>query len=107
MGNQHKGEVRIEAAGQSLVLKFTTNAICEIEGIFDKPFTRIMSEVEKISVRRVLLWGAMLTGKPDVTLADAGDIMDAIGPKEAMRVIMETFAAAYPSEAKEGDQARP
>lgn len=107
MANDIKGEVGFDAGGKSYIIKFSTNAICEAENILRKSIVAIMAEIEWVSVRRVLLWAALLPKQPGTSLEVAGEIMDALGPKKSVEVLTDAFNAAFPAPAEGADGARP
>lgn len=66
-------EYSVEIAGRSIVLRYTVNAMCRMEdavgGALDEIFDR------QFTAARLLLWGGMLEGQPNVTIADVGALI--------------------------------
>jgi hypothetical protein len=111
MANRERGEVAFDALGQGWTLKLGTNAMCEIEDATGKTFSEvgeIMGDPARVTIRmmRTVFWGALRDHHEDVTLKQAGTIIDAIGMQEAGRLIGEAFQAAMPDQ-KEGASGPP
>lgn len=68
-------DTRLEIGGRSVILRYTVNAMCAVEdaagGSLDEALSREFTGV------RLLLWGGMLHSQPDLTLAGAGELLDA------------------------------
>ncbi|WP_315920440.1 hypothetical protein [Mesorhizobium sp. SP-1A] len=110
MANRERGEVAFDALGQSWTLKLGTNAMCEIEDATGKTFSEVgelMGDQKRVTIKlmRTVFWGALREQHEDVTIKQAGAVIDDIGMQEAGRLIGEAFQAAMP-EQKEG-AARP
>lgn len=66
-------DMLVEIGGRTVGLRYTVNSMCAVEdraggaldGVMEKQFT----------AARLLLWGGMLDGCPDMTLSDAGKII--------------------------------
>lgn len=88
MANPLKGEIDLLVAGKSYTLCFPSNRIVEVETALGQPIGRIAAEFARspsFGIIRTLFWGSLLEHHPDVTLIDAGSIMDDIeGGLEAM-----------------------
>jgi hypothetical protein len=100
------GKVTFEAGGRPRVLQFTTNRLCLLEDKVDKPTLDIALELSvspSIRTIRAMLWAGL--GEGDMTLAAAGEIMDELGKSEAIALVRDAFAAAFPeqTEGKEGE----
>ena len=70
MANNERGEVRLDAGEQSYVLRFSTNAMCDLEDLFGEPFSQIVERLTKpdeisLSDLRKLLWGAIADTVPE------------------------------------------
>ncbi len=91
-----RGGVAFDALGKSWEVRFTTNAICRLEERAGKSLQEVLAETAEGGRRtlafRLLIWA----GLGGVTLEDAGDIMDAIGPAETDRVIAQALRLAFP-----------
>jgi hypothetical protein len=91
-----RGGVTFDALGKPREFKFTTNAICRLEERAGKSLQDVLADTAEGGRRtvafRLLLW----TGLGDLTLDDAGDIMDDIGLAEVDRIIAEGLKLAFP-----------
>jgi hypothetical protein len=101
MANAKKGEYKIEANGNSVTLKYTTNALCELENKMGLSIPEIGQKIlggENISFAaiRTLFWAGLIATGPEVTEAEAGELIDAIGFQEATNGISHAFALAFP-----------
>lgn len=83
MANPLKGEVEFPAGETTLVLCFTSNALVEVETITGKDIITVLAEWQQspaMAPLRALLWGALRKHRPELSLLDAGDLIDEIGP---------------------------
>lgn len=68
-------ELCVEIGGKSVRLRYTVNSMCAVEdraggaldGMMDRQFT----------AARLLLWGGMIEDRPEVTLAETGELIGA------------------------------
>jgi hypothetical protein len=110
MANPQRGQVSIKAGSQTLIVKFSTNAICEAEGEAKKSFGELVDALASVDFRamRVLLWAGTKERDPSMTLEKAGDLIDDIEPLELLPKLNEAIELAYPKTAKAGNTtARP
>lgn len=68
-------EYRTEIGGQSVVLKYTVNAMCAVEDACSGALDEVMER--QFTAARLLLWGGMLDACPGMTLAQAGELIGA------------------------------
>ena len=91
-----RGGVTFDALGKPREFKFTTNAICRLEERAGKSLQDVLADTAEGGRRtvafRLLLWA----GLGDLTLDDAGDIIDDIGLAEVDRIIAEGLKRAFP-----------
>ncbi|WP_396190307.1 GTA-gp10 family protein [Flavobacterium sp.] len=105
MANPARGEVALAVADTEYTLKFSTNAICELEDRLDKGLNLIVANMERLTTVRALLWAGLRAKHPDVTITQAGEIIDRIGMAQATEVIGKALTAAFPpneADAKNG-----
>ena len=58
-------------------LRLTTNALCELEDLFDKPIHEILMDGAKgLRTVRAFLWAGLLHEDPELTLKETGDLID-------------------------------
>lgn len=116
MANAHKGEIAFEAGGKSYTLRFSTNAICELENALDRSIISISQDLVnaeknpeslRFSTLRAILWAGLREHHPGMTLVEAGDVMTEIGGlSKAVELIAEGFTLAFPEPQANG-AARP
>jgi hypothetical protein len=86
MANRQRGEVAFDVAGQTYTLVLDIDAICQLEALFSTPeremsFSDILQRVQGNSVRHVrgLVWAALRKHHKEVTVTQAGALIDACG----------------------------
>ncbi|KFB10332.1 hypothetical protein [Nitratireductor basaltis] len=84
MANAERGAVALEAGGKVYSLRFSTNAICEVEDHFGKPIMKIVEDLQdetNVSMKmvRALVWGALLEEHPAIQPSQAGYLLDEVG----------------------------
>lgn len=86
-------DVCMEIAGETVRLRYTIGSMCAmedraggaLEALLDRPFT----------AARLLLWGGMIAARPQTTLAEAGERIDAhIAAGGSLEEIVEACAEA-------------
>jgi hypothetical protein len=100
MANAHKGELAFQAGGQDYTLRFSANAICELEQQVDRAEADIVASLQgtpRYSLIRAVLWAGLTGHHPGITLKAAGDIMDALGGlAAAMQIVTRGLVLAFP-----------
>jgi hypothetical protein len=91
-----RGGVTFDALGKPREFKFTTNAICRLEERAGKSLQDVLADTAEGGRRMVAFRLLMWAGLGDLTLDDAGDIMDDIGIAEVDRIIAEGLKLAFP-----------
>lgn len=84
VGRQAHGEVVFDAAGGTWRLYFDVNALCLLEERVEDPgeVTRLFSggaEAPLLQTVRAAVWCGLLANHPDVSLEDAGNIVQHVG----------------------------
>lgn len=75
MSNKHR-YITIEL-DKPRKLRLTTNALCELEDKLDKPINEVLIEgASGLRTVRAFLWAGLLHEDPDLTIAEAGDLID-------------------------------
>lgn len=64
---------RVEIAGKAYCLRYSVNALCEVEARAGGSLDGLMEK--QFSATRLLLWGALMEHQPDITLRGAGEII--------------------------------
>lgn len=97
------GTVTFDANGKQRALRFTTNALCLLEDRSKLSQFEVAQELAfakdtplgvSAKTLRALFWAGAAGG--DLTLEQAGDLVDAVGKREAVRLAIEAFDAAFP-----------
>lgn len=111
MANAHRGDVGFEVGDQSYTLRYTINALCEMEGALGmgvQDFCRhlVAGDVRLTNIRAAF-WAGLRSHHPDLSLAQAGDLLQKMGGAErALVLIGEAMALAFPA-AVAGSDSRP
>lgn len=125
MANKQKGEVALSALGRDLTLKFSTNALCELEDLTDRSAIEIFQSMEdgnvKISMMRKIVYCGLMHNKPffdsvdddlsgeafelqlDFMLHKVGVIIDEIGLPLIAGKVGEAVSLAFP-DAEDGEK---
>lgn len=108
MANAERGTVGFEVDGKPYTLKFSTNAMCELE---DQTGGKSVGEFLKsisagalsTTTARLLFWVLLIEHQPAMTLRDAGVLLDAAGGLGAVIGPMEkAMVLAMPKDKAEG-----
>ncbi len=82
----------IETGGKRLPLKFTYNSLCRLEEETGRAFSGMLKT--ELSCVRGLLWCALLSARPKLTLADAGRLAEAYVREHSLAELGELLAGA-------------
>lgn len=111
MANPHRGDTDIQAGDRSYTLCFSSNAVCEMEEHFDRPIAEIGTMLDagaRFSDLRAVFWHGLRRHHPDLSLEDAGDVMDEVGQDKVGEAIGTAFQRAFPqAKGAAGGRARP
>ena len=111
MANKQKGEVKFVAAGQHYVLRFSNNALCELEDATGRGALEVAADLQgagddntkiRFKTVRTLFWAGLTDHHPDLTEKDAGNILQDLGLEKAFPLIGEAFQLVFG-----GDNAEP
>lgn len=80
MANKHRGYVTIEL-DKPRKLRYDTNALAELEDVFGKPLGELFQDQDVVKLAgvktlRALFWAGLLHEQPDLTIKQAGELMD-------------------------------
>ena len=95
MANKHRGYVDVEL-DRPRRLKYNMNALAELEDVLGKPMTQFSAENVGIKELRALVWAGLLHESPDLTLREAGDLIDLDHLEEIVKKVSEALALAFP-----------
>jgi hypothetical protein len=101
MANPQKGDVEFTVAKKVYTLKFSINAMVELEDKLGGSIVDIantMSDPAKMGVKmmRTVFWAGLRDHHEAMTETDAGRIMEEIGLVEASQMVAKAFALAFP-----------
>jgi len=105
MTNPLRGELELPGVGRRL--RFTTNAICAVEARTKTNLAAILVDLDAGQVPdfltlRVMIWAGLLDTSPEVSIDDAGTVVDTLGYVEALKLVSKAISAAH-GPAKEDD----
>lgn len=100
MANDLKGEVRFEVSDKAYKIKFTTNALYEhLEKPFGVSFVELLGKFDQgelsLGSIRQLLYAGLQEFHSEVTLEDAGRLVDGLGFEEVTKVLAESMVASF------------
>lgn len=100
MANPLKGEVDLVHDGASYRLRFTVDALIQLEADLDLTVGEIAKTGDgiNITVLRSMFWAALLAHH-EMSKSDVSDLMGEIGIITASAATMEAFMLAFPTEA--------
>lgn len=101
MTNTVRGTVTFEASDKMWTLKFSTNALCELEdelGEGAEQLAAIMARpgTGKIKMLRLILKCALSDNHPDLTLIQVGELIDEVGIEKAMGMMQKALTIGMP-----------
>jgi hypothetical protein len=77
--------------------RFTFNAFCELEDVLDRPLTELQKGF-KMKDLRALVWAGLLHEEPELTIEQAGDLIDeAESIEEVAEAVSKAIEAAMGS----------
>lgn len=97
MANKHRGEVEI-LLDQTRKLRYTTNALAELEDALGKPVTQLNQEETGIKTIRAMLWAGLLHETPDLTINEAGELMNHTDLTTISEKVTEAITLAFGGE---------
>lgn len=95
MANKHRGYVDI-VLDKKRRLKFNMNALTELEDVLGIPITGLSSQKVGMKELRAMLWAGLLHEEPELTLREAGDLMEVENLNEISTKITEAMTLAFP-----------
>ncbi len=109
MANVHKGEVGFDLEGKPYTLRFSANALCELEDALDCGINAVAAQLSKpeslrLKTVRAVFWAGLQDRHPQVTLQEAGEMVTALTLQGALGLIGQGLSAAFPQvDGVEGD----
>jgi len=100
MANEARGERVLEAGGKRYIIKFSANALAELESALGIPILAMADKFTAgnagIRELRALLWAGLTESQPGMTLLDAGRLIDEAGIRGIIGETLAAFEAAFP-----------
>jgi hypothetical protein len=101
-----RGRVPFQVAGREYALHFTINRICQLEEDSGKSILELARALDggrdiRFTDLRMMLRAGLTT---EVSLAEAGDMVEEIGVNQALALITKAFSDAF--DAKDGGEAK-
>lgn len=97
MANPYQGEVSLKAGDKTYTLALTINAICDVE---EETGQDLMGSLRRLSTLRLMLYAAMRQNHPEITRAQAGEIITIAGAKAVTDAVSTAIARAFPKTEK-------
>jgi hypothetical protein len=100
VANKQRGEVDLSHDGKTYTLKFSINALCELEDAmglrFDEIFSALGERSMSMNELRSMLWGALRDNHPDIEKKVVGEIIEGMGVVKAISLVHEVITSAFP-----------
>jgi hypothetical protein len=91
MANKHRGIIEVELGGKVRHIRYTMNALAEIEDNLGVPLSEMESVKMTIKNVRVILWAGLIHEDKTLTIEEVGDMVDL----ENMEAVQEKVAEAF------------
>lgn len=110
--NKIRGQLSLEIGGQVYQAHLSVNSLCALETVLDSEVTEIISNFlssfqrQRISLRvvRAFLWAMLRDSKPELTLEDAGNLVQEATMTYVVAKIIEIIPITFPDPSGEGDK---
>jgi len=101
MANPHRGEVGFQYGGRDYKLRFSTNALCELEdllGVGVNAISQQLGGVDTLRMKtvRAVFWAGLLDNHPQITILQAGEMLGELGLTTGLKLVGDAFALAFP-----------
>lgn len=105
MANKLKGEVSFEVGEKSYTMRFSANALCELEDATDMGINAVASQISdpanlRLKTVRAVFWAGLRDHHPEMTLHQAGEIVTEITLPKALELVGSAFELAFQEEPK-------
>lgn len=111
MANPHKGEVELIAGDETYRLRFSINAMVELEDHFDMGITELgdlMGDPTKFRLKtfRKIVWAGLTDNHDNLSESEVGEIISLAGIPATTQAIQKAFSEAFP-QSEAGDKENP
>lgn len=105
MANRFKGEVPFEANEKTYTMRFSANALCELEGVTGIGVNAVANQIAnpetlRLTMVRAVFWAGLRDHHPEITLHQAGEIITDISLTKAMELVSKSFELAFQDNSK-------
>jgi len=105
LANKNKGEVSFEANERSYTMRFSANALCELEDVLNMGVNDVAEQMSKpknlrIKTVRGIFWAGLRDHHPEITIQKAGDIIQDISLPRCLELIGKAFNLAFQDSTK-------
>lgn len=107
MANPVRGETTLQVGDKIYTLVLTTNAICAAEDATDKGIGKIIDDLTRFSYLRALFWASLGENHPEVTLKQAGSMMQEVGSLVVIGLVQKALALGFPKPDKDAKASPP
>lgn len=101
MTNAVRGLVTAELGGKTWSLEYTIDALCQLEDLLDLSALDILASVARGNTRlgltRALIWAALRVHHPEVTVAQAGEMIRHADGKAFVAKVSDAFLQCWPT----------
>lgn len=109
MANPHLGDVEFDVAGKPYTLRFSVDAMCQVEEKAGKGFHLVAAELNDIEtttvrMQRIMLWAALQHHHKGITLIEAGElIVSGGGALAVLEKVGKAIELAFPQQSQSGE----
>lgn len=112
MSNKHKGEFEFEAGGQKYVLRFSANAVIDLEEAFGRTVGQLGDLFQdtatlKLSDIRTMFCVGLQDKHEDLTNEQRTKLFGELLPMDATRIVMQAFQRSFGIEQEAAGEANP
>lgn len=105
MANKFKGDVSFESGDKTYTMRYSANALCELEDALDMGVNAIATrlanpESMRWKMVRVVFWAGLRDHHQEITLHQAGEMITDISATAAMELISKAFELAFQDNSK-------
>jgi hypothetical protein len=92
MANKQRGFVEVELGGKVRNLRYTMNALAEIEDQLGVPLAEMENVKMTMKNIRVILWAGLIHEDKELTQEDVGELVDLNNIQTVQEKVAEAFA---------------
>lgn len=105
MANRFKGEVSFRAGDIEYTMRFSANALCELEDAIGMGVNAVATQLAdpsslRLKMVRSVFWAGLRDRHPDMTIKHAGDLITELSLTKAMELVSDAFTLAFAREAE-------